>query len=244
MRTFKSLISAVLLVFSLSACSPKTVYTTYTLNPAKTMVLVKSYWCEDTMNSDFETVSAYLAQPPVLCEFSTLELSADEQSAWIHTIYREPAPVTAKPDASPEVDIPEGTQTELTANATLDMPQTFTKGEASTVTLSVSGSRLYDRTQRRITTGFFTELVFRPMTVNEKVYQTSFTDPITTMDTEFDALADPWQLQPETEQITSFSGDMSLTIPESVNSKTICLMGRLMLSHFEYIIFIYYEGQL
>lgn len=242
MRTFKSLISAVLLVFSLSACgSTKT--TTYTLNPAKTKVMVHSYWCEDVMNDDFVLLEEYVAQPPALCQFSTLELSADTQSARVHAIYREPAPVTARPDASTEIDIPEGTETEILINVTLNMPQTFTKGDAETITLSVDGSRLYDKRNRKVRTGISTELIVRPMTVNEKLYQTAFTDPMSTMESEFDALADPWQLLPPTELVTTFTGDMTLTIPDSVNSKTVCLMGRLALSHFQFIIFMYYEGQ-
>ena len=82
------------------------------------------------------------------------------------------------------------------------------------------------------------------MTVVEKTYQSGFSDPWSTVDTEFDASANPWQLKPlDVETVTSFSGDMTLTIPKSINPKTICLVGRLVMSHFEYILFFYYEGK-
>lgn len=241
MRTIKGMIIAVLLVFSLTACSSKS-YTTYTLNAGKTRVLVKSYLCEDVMNDRFKPVADYLAQPPTKCAFSTLTLSANTESASIHAIYKEPTSLSINPNGT-ELTIAEGSETELNANVTLDVPQSYTKGEAGTITLTLNGNRLYDRKVRKINTGIYTELIVRPMTVIEKEYQTSFTDPFAILDTEFDALADPWQLKPATESITSFNGTMKLTIPDSVKTKTICLMGRLTIAHFEYIIFMYYEGQ-
>lgn len=241
MRTFKGMIIAVLLVFTMTACTSKT-YTTYTLNPGKTKVLVKSYLCEDVMNDSFKSVADYLAQPPTKCAFSTLTLSADTESASIHAIYKEPTSFTINPNGS-EVTIAEGSETELSANVTLDVPQTYTKGKAETITLTLNGSKLVDRKVRKINSGIYGELIVRPMTVLEKEYQTSFTDPFTTLDAEFDASADPWQLKPATESITNFTGAMNLTIPDSVNTKTVCLMGRLTIAHFEYIIFMYYEGQ-
>lgn len=244
MRTIKALLSVVLLVFSLAACSSTTTYMTYTLNPTKTFALVKSYLCEDAMNDDFVTVANYLAQTPTKCQFSTLELSASAQSASIHAIYAEPNFFTFKPDGVTDVDIPSGSITELIVDATLSMPTSFKKGEAGSLLLSVTGSQLYDKINRKIASGIYTELIIRPMTVIEKHYQVSFTDPWTTVDTEFDASANPWQLKPiDAETITSFQGDMLLTIPESVNTKTICLVGRLVMAHFEYILFMYYEGK-
>lgn len=240
MRTIKGIIIAVCLVFTLTACSSKPT-TTYTLNAGKTRVLVKSYLCEDVMNDRFKPVADYLAQPPTQCAFSTLTLSANTESASIHAIYKEPTSFAINPSGS-ELTIAEGSETELSANVTLDVPQSYTKGEAGTITLTLNGSRLYDRKDRKISTGIYTELIVRPMTVIEKAYQTNFTDPFAILDTEFDALADPWQLKPATESITSFTGTMKLTIPDSVNTKTICLMGRLTIAHFEYIIFMFYEG--
>lgn len=241
MRTIKGMIIAVLLVFTMTACSSKS-YTTYALNSGKTKVLVKSYLCEDVMNDSFKSVADYLAQPPTKCAFSTLTLSADTESASIHAIYKEPTSFTVNPNGT-ELTIAEGSETELTANVTLDVPQSFSKGKAETITLTLNGNKLYDRKVRKISSGIYGELIVRPMTVLEEEYQTGFTDPFATLDTEFDALADPWQLKPETESITSFTGEMKLTIPNSVNTKTLCLMGRLTITHFEYIIFMYYEGQ-
>ena len=244
MRTIKALLSAVLLVFSLSACSSKTVYKTYTLNPAKTFVLVKSYRCEDVMNDDFDTPADYVNQPPVTCQFSTLELSADASSASIHAIYKEPNAFIITTDTSTSVSVDEDSISELVANASLDLPQQLTKAEAATLTLTVTGQITYDKSHQKATNGIYAGLIIRPMTVNEKAYTTAFTDPWTTVDTEFDLSADPWQIEPSDGDVTrSLSADMVITVPESVNTKTVVLIHRLQLAHFEYIIFIYYDGQ-
>ena len=156
MRTLKGLLIVVLLVFSMAACSAQTTYTTYTLNPTKTFALVKSYWCEDIMNDNFISVASYLAEPPAKCQFSTLELSATSQTASIHAIYKEPSFFTLKPDGVNEVDISSGSITELTANANLLMPSSLIKGEAGTVNLTVTGSRIFDKSNRSIATGIST----------------------------------------------------------------------------------------
>jgi uncharacterized protein YcfL len=244
MRTLKTLITAVLLVFSLNACSSTKTYRTYTLNPSKTMVLVKSFLCEDVMNDDYVLLEDYVAQPPVLCDFTTLELSADSDSAQVHVVYHEPHWFDLDLGDGTEVQILEDSVSELTVNANLDMPQSFTKGEAETLTLTVNGSRIYDKGNRNLSTGVYADLVFRPMTVIENVYKSTYSDPFTSVDKDFDALADPWDLKPENDEpFSTFTGQMSLTIPDTVNSQTVCLIERLALSHFQFIIFLYYEGQ-
>jgi hypothetical protein len=244
MRTIKALLSTVLLVFSLSACGSKTVYKTYTLNPTKTFVLVKSYWCEDVMNDAFDALSTYLADPPTTCQFSVLDLSASATGATIHAIYKEPSSFTVTPDVAAAFDVATGSVSELSANASIALPQSITKAEPATLSLNVTGDITYNKTGKRATNGIYVGFVIRSMTVIEKVYQTAFTEPWSTVEEEFDVLADPWMIEPQgASYVRSLSDDMTFTIPDSVNSPTVAIILRLSLSHFEYIIFTYYEGQ-
>jgi hypothetical protein len=244
MRTLKTLLSAVLLVFSCAACSSKPTYTTYRLNPAKTFVLVKSYWCEDVMNDAFDPLSTYLTNPPTSCQFSVLDLSASATGATVHAVYKEPFSFTVTPDLAESFDVATGSVTELSANAGLTLPQSITKDEPAALSLNVSGEIIYSKAGKKVSNGIYTGLVIRTMTVIEKAYQTAFTEPWSTVESEFDALPDPWMIEPQESNYVRFlNDDMTFTIPKSVNSSTVALILRLTLSHFEYFIFTYYEGQ-
>ena len=244
MRPIKILFSLLLVALSLEACGSSAKISTYTLNPTKTFVLVKSYRCEDAMSDSFKPLADYLNQPPVLCDFSTLDHDVALPEINLHAVYKEPSYFTVDTSSVEDVEIFPGSVTELQISSTLTLPSSLTKGQSASLNLNTTGSVMYDKTGRKISNGIGVGMVIRPMTVVQSAYDKAFDDPWTTVDSEFDAQADPWELRPQDDDfVTSFTGDMTLTIPESVNSKTIALVVRLSTSHFEYLIFVYYEGK-
>lgn len=244
MRTLKVLIILMLVSMSLEACGSSKKVSVYTLNPAKTFVLIKSYRCEDVMNDSFVPLEDYLSQPPVLCGFSTLELGVTLPEIDLHAVYKEPAYFTIKDSADEDVEIFADSITELQIKSTLTMPSTLTKGQAAPIKLNATGSAIYDKTGRKISYGIGLAMVIRPMTVVQSAFESAFENPWDTVDAEFDAQANPWEIRPQgSDFINNLDANMTLTVPESVNSKTIALIVRLTQSHFEYLIFVYYEAK-
>lgn len=244
MRTLKIIAVMILVISGLTACASNkpTNYTKYVLNATKTVVLVKSYKCEDVMNDSFDFVSDYLAQPPVLCKFSTLELDADSDSFRVHAVYEEPNYFTLTPSDT-EIEVFSGSVTELSVTGNLGLPSTLEVDKAGTITFDASGSVLYDKGGRKISTGTYVSLNLRPMMVVDSVYKAGFTDPSTSVDNQFDAKQTPDGLAPDADYVTSYSGSMTVTIPQSVSTRNVCFILWVSAAHFSYVLYVYYEGQ-
>lgn len=245
MRTLRLLATLVLAISGLTACASSnkpTSYTKYVLNASKTVVLVKSYKCEDVMNDSFDFVSDYLAQPPVLCKFSTLDLNADTNSFSVHAVYQEPNYFSITPSDT-EIEIFPDSVTELSVTGNLGLPQTLEVDKAGTITFDATGSVLYDKGGRKITTGMYVSLNLRPMMVVDSVYKAGFTDPSTSVDNQFEAKQTPDGLAPAEDYVASYSGSMTVTIPKSVSTRNVCFILWISASHFSYVMYVYYVGQ-